>query len=192
MLIPFGQILVMNQIIGGDPTDLSIAIVNQDSSYQDCGKTPSQFDRVSNDSCYLKHISCRFINEIDDVNFKTFFYKSSEDAMKDVIKLKTAAILTFDRNFSNATNVLNNYLEEDEEIDGSFTDSGNIQVQLDFTDLRIAYFIKHKIYSAYKNFAGKMMETCGLSKSLKNLPVKIDLVNNVNTKDFQLPGVFIL
>jgi hypothetical protein len=180
----------MNQVIGEDPTDLSIAIVNQDSSFQDCVKAPFLVPQISNDSCYLDHISCRFINEIDDGNFKTYFYKSTEDAMKDVVKLKTSAILTFDRNFSNATNVLNNY--EDDEVDRSFTDSGNIQVQLDFTDLRIAYFMKHKIFSAYKNFAEKMMETCGLSRMLKNLPVKIDLVHNVNAKDFQLPGVFIL
>jgi hypothetical protein len=184
--------MIMNNVMGGEPTELNIAIVNHDSSYQNCINSSSWTVKVTKDSCYLNHISCRLINEIDGQVFKKFFYKSSEEAIKETSKLKTAMILTFDRNFTAAVNFINQFPEDFDEVERSFFDSSHIQVQLDFTDMRLSHFIKQKIFSAYKSFSEKMMESCGLSKALKKLPMSINLVHDVNSKEFQLPGFLIM
>jgi hypothetical protein len=165
----------MNQIMGGIPEGLNIAVVNDYSSYQCSNFSESNF-------CQLNEASCYIVNELSDQNFIKSYYKTYEDALENAKIVKTTAILRFNCNFT----------ANFQKVMDATECSTLIQVHLDFTDLRIVHFTKLQIFYALKNFTDKMIQNCGLSKSFGHLPIAVDLMNDGSVKEFQIPGLIVL
>ena len=193
IFIPFIQVALMSVIIGGDPKGLNIAVINHEiGSPQECLNYPLQMPQIANGTCYQEKVSCRFLNEIRDEHMTKLYYKSTEEALKDAKRLKLVAIIEFDANFSNASNFLINYPEEANEVDPDFLKNSEIDIRLDVADMVLALFVKKELYFSYRNFSEKLMESCGLAKSLKNLPMNIEMVHQVEMREYQAPGMIIM
>lgn len=184
-LLPFIQIYILNAVIGGDLKGLKIAIVDHEiSGYQDCFNTSLVFAVPLNDSCHFEKVSCRFMAEINELDLTKVFYTSVEEALKDAKSQKFAAVLKFDSKYSKALTELDKNAEDSEVIDNS-----RIKVHMDNNDMLIVGFVKSKLLIAYRNYAEKLMESCGLSKRLLNLPMNFENSLDVNMKLFQVPGM---
>lgn len=190
ILIPFIQVTLMSIVIGGDPKGLNIAVINHEiGSPQECLNFSLSMSQIVNGTCHQEKISCRFLNEIRDEHMTKMHYKSTEEALKDVKRLKLVAIIEFDSNFSNASNFLINFPEEANEVDPSFFKSSQIDIRLDVADMIVALFVKKELFFSYQSFSEKLMESCGLAKTLRNLPMNIEMVHQVEMKEHQMPGM---
>jgi hypothetical protein len=186
------QLLILDQVVGRDQKDLNIAIVNNDSSYQDCLNSSSLAPRITQNSCEFERLSCLFVDEIDGGKFNKTFYKSSEDAMKDVKKLKTVAIAEFNQNFSSGINYIITIPDDFDEFGLEHLENSYIHIKLDATESRISNYVKVEHFLAYKSFIEKVLKSCGLSKSLKSFGMKTELMFDINEKNIQLPVVMFL
>lgn len=178
--------------IGGDPENLNIAIVNDDSPNQNCFNLTFKSPKVSKITCNFDNISCRFIHEMNEKYFIKHFYKTPDEAIEDAKRLNFKAILKFDKDFTKSTNFLINLSEENNEIDPKLLESSHMKLRLDYSDLRIAYFVKSQMHSAYQNCSEKMMVECGLPKKLENFPMNEEMIYDVGLKAFQAPAVVTL
>ena len=193
ILIPFIQVVLMSIVIGGDPKGLNIAVINHEvGTSQECITFSLSIPQIANGTCHQEKISCRFLNEIRDEHMTKFYYKSTEEALKDAKRLKLVAIIEFDSNFSNTSNFLINYPEEANEVEPNFLKSSQIDIQLDVADMVVALFVKKELYLSYRNFSEKLMESCGLAKTLRNLPMSIEMVHQVDMREYQAPGMIIM
>jgi hypothetical protein len=190
-LLPFLQVAIMDLVISTDPKGLKLAVVNNEiSSYQECFNSSLITSLPLNDSCHLEKVSCRFLYEINDLHLSKVFYNSVGEALKNMKKEKFSAIIEFDSNFSQALTLIDSNsenLNDDKLMKSSF-----INIHMDNADFSIANFVKFHLFSAYKNYTEKLMQSCGLSKNLRNFPMKFQQsFEDANIKDHQFPTLII-
>lgn len=190
--LPFFQVFLLHYVIGGDPTGLKLAVVNNEiKSYQDCFNSSLVTSIPLNDSCHLEKVSCRFLQEFSDFHVHKIFYKSIDEALQATKKDKLSAIIEFDSEFSKTLSFIDKNPDKIDEIDSKMIESSYIKIHMDNADMQMAYFVKFQIFSAYKNYTEKLMKSCGLSKTLKNFPMSFEKSFEGEMKDHQFPGMII-
>lgn len=66
MVYPATQTALVGSVIGGDPKNMSIAVVNDElPEWREVCR-----EELSNTSCYVGHYSCRFLNRLENDNLK--------------------------------------------------------------------------------------------------------------------------
>lgn len=98
-------------------------------------------------------------------------------------KTEIVAIIDFSSNFSRSL-VAFNKIEH-------YSDTGNIRVYLDQTDLQKSLFVRRKLYEIYQNFTQSLMRKCGASINAGKLPVSFEGLFGDMNFDFRgtlIPG----
>ncbi|KAG5680648.1 hypothetical protein PVAND_010142 [Polypedilum vanderplanki] len=155
---------------GSDPRGLKIGIVNKevlDPSYcKDYLRQNISYRNEFND-CIYEHLSCHFLNEIQDEDFIKVHYNNFNDSYKDAKQGKLIAVLEIQRNFSEALQ----YLHENFNANG--IEFSQVGVHLDQTDMQISTFVHNRLMKAYFKFAEKVMVGCKYNKDFVKPPLNI-------------------
>ncbi|XP_076240281.1 ABC transporter G family member 20 [Calliopsis andreniformis] len=169
IILPILQVTLFFNSTGLDPKELAISIVNHEAGNCDYGRNRGNVTYDTEEfTCNFANLSCRFIDGIDDSVLKKLYYNTYDDALQDITKQKSVAIMQFHRNFSDAFYAkLENYLSaSDEDIIAS-----QIEVIVQTPDRQIDLFAERKLRDSFTDVHQKIMEQCKISKKFGNIPI---------------------
>lgn len=121
--------------------------------------------------CTFEHLSCYFLNEIDDESIKKVYYKTFDEAFSEARAAKTFGFISISSNF---TEVLSERKFDWQPIAENFSYSNQISVYLDHTYLQFSVYIKNKLWKTFINFNKKMLQHCELDERLEDFPLQIN------------------
>ncbi|CRL04755.1 CLUMA_CG017815, isoform A [Clunio marinus] len=189
LILPFVAIICLHNTIGGKPTGLQLGIINDEVMRQhDCSNQSFTAVEVEEYECRVNKISCRFIEEIDFVVKK--FYKSRHEAENDAKRGELTGFIFFASNFTEAFPLLR--YSSDFNLD--YSDDGIIQVYLDNTNLQFVTFLQRKLYDAYHDFIGRIMEVCGKPEKMGHIPMMFETFHGALDDEFKnsiVPGFLV-
>lgn len=148
--------------IGGYPSHMKLAIINKEIG--DAGNCTnfSVMNDIDENLCKLSQVSCKFLSELDDIEFIKVYYSDFRDAFRDAKSGKILAILKFHSNFSQSFGI--RMYQSSDDISDETIDSSQIEIFIDQTNHINSNYFKKKVYDAYKSFTTYLAEECGVSK----------------------------
>ncbi|KAG8226599.1 hypothetical protein J437_LFUL007291 [Ladona fulva] len=187
---PIFQIVLYFAAIGGDPTDLSIAVVNQEARYSgqnDCTEYTKGF-------CNDSTLSCRYLEIL-----KASKYMEVKYAGKNLLLLhpkvrrgRAWGAVIIPENFTKA---LNERIDRGIEADEELIDNGDVQVYLDMSDQQLSTLIRRRLYADLHDLLNEIYTNCGLNPKIGTAAIKFnDPVFGVKEPTFQsftIPAVII-
>ena len=166
VIVPILQVVFFYLAIGGNPIGLKLGVVNDEvTNYEDCYNSSTFTAYIGDDdTCDVRKLSCRFINELNDSIAIKVYYKTFEEAFHDAKKGKIIGFMYFAKNFTESLNTV--------QTQGRFTDDGSasnskIEIRMDQSDLQLTFFLQARFYQLYKRFTEHLMADC-------HLPLKVD------------------
>lgn len=217
MLIPVIGCLNLHYGIGGEIKGLTLGVVNDEvNSMNECfNKSLITYDLMPDSTCILHKTSCRFIHELLDDNLTEIvseffapscsihylfilqkYYENYDEASLDARRGDLMGFIQFASNYTESLLLFSNdQILDDKGKDKFFTDSGNIQITLDKTDLQKTSQIELKIFRAYQSFMEGLMVACDLSKKAGNIPIVYEEFFGKVDFDYRLtivPGIVLL
>ncbi|XP_028178990.1 ABC transporter G family member 23 isoform X4 [Ostrinia furnacalis] len=183
-VLPVMQVILFCLAIGRDPTDLKLAIVNDDVRVID-GDCPF------NSTCSMKNLSCRYLAQLTEHTRQIYY--PTKDAALDAVKEGDAwGVLYFNENY---TDSLVARLALADTADNETISSSEIQVWLDMSNQQIGLMLNRDIQFSYRDFAKGLLETCNYNPKLGDIP--IDFMDPIygnkdpSFTDFVAPGVIL-
>lgn len=166
--MPVIQVIFLYLAVGGNPTGVKLAIVNNEvKSLNEC----SMLSQAGlNDSCQIPKASCRFIEMIDDTFAIKVFYKTFDEALASAKRGYVSGILLFEANFTEAVTEF----EIDWTAKEISSSSGHVQIFLDQTDMILESFLMNRFYFLVKDFSEDLMVDCMRSRKLRNFPINLE------------------
>ncbi|KAF5301541.1 hypothetical protein FQR65_LT08846 [Abscondita terminalis] len=179
--IPIMIILMFTIAIGGEPVNLNLAIVNDETSKKNCSML----------LCNSDHLSCNFLNYLKS-KFVLNYYNNEEEAIGSVMHGATYASLYFRHNYSSAFRKRIN-VKAKEDYDLTYS---NIDVYRDLSQYSLAVFLKIELLRSFKNFGSDYIESCGISNDkVLSLPFKwqepIHGKSQPNFSQFVIPALVV-
>lgn len=165
-------IIFFYSAIGGNPTGLKIAIVDDEITNSKFCQNSSLITTFAHDyTCDLHKISCRFIDSISDEFYIKKFYKDFDDAYKDALAGKLYAIVHFAKNFTESTQAIwRNDLDEF----SPERDFASIDVFMDKTNFQLRVFFESQIRSTYEDYSKELLRDCGYAINLDSVPIQME------------------
>lgn len=188
---PIFQLVCFYVAIGGNPIGLKLAIVNDEiTNFHDCWNSSLITTHVTNDTCDLHKVSCRFINQINDSVAIKHYYDSFEKAHADAKKGKVRGVIYFSKNFTEA---MQDVGQEGGYAEDSSFDNAEIKIYMDNSDQQLTFFLEKKLRQTYGEFMRSLMQDCNYPVKSGNIPVDfLDPIygsfDGVYT-DYMAPGV---
>lgn len=191
LMLPVVTISIFLIAVGGNPSGLKIAIVNDEiASMEDC-RNSSTLKIVDERRCELNLISCSFLTELQQ---EKVFFKNFDDAFRDAKMGKIIAIVHFNVNFSKSFESL--HFNEIDDFDDKLIDESQIEISMDQTNQQFTLFMNRQLQNAYKNFTMKLMKNCGFNEKLGLPPVNFlhPIYGDFNSdfKTFMAPPMIIV
>lgn len=208
-LLPAIQVVFFCVAIGREPTNLKIAVVNNEIQFGD--------NCTYLDTCEFSNLSCRLFESVfsqpalEQVNFPDW-----ESAMAAVEEGSAWAAVETPANFSHnflsrlwksvdaEPEVLNQSsifvsLCELKGFSSNCTPTTILiisQVRLDNSNQQVSFVLQRNFRDGYRNFFGELLSDCGFPNETSDLPLIIgDPVygpEEANFTDFMAPGIIIL
>ncbi|CAL1673499.1 unnamed protein product [Lasius platythorax] len=183
--LPVMQVILFCLAIGRDPTDLKLAIVNKEMFYENMS-CPIARD------CSFTHLSCRYLNFLDNDTITKEYYRDSDSAMDAVKKGDVWGILYFTENFTDAL-VARMALGKDS--DDETLDQSEIRVWLDMSNQQIGLMLARDLQYSYRDFAKDLLSSCDQNSKLADVPIQFKEPiygdNDPSFTDFVAPGVIL-
>ncbi|KAL0811580.1 hypothetical protein ABMA28_009963 [Loxostege sticticalis] len=183
-VLPVMQVILFCLAIGRDPTELKLAIVNDDVRIIDG-------DCSFNSSCSMKNLSCRYLSHLTE-HTRQIYYPDREAALAAVREGDAWGVLYFNENY---TDSLVARLALADTADNETISSSEIQVWLDMSNQQIGLMLNRDIQFSYRDFAKDLLETCNYNPKLGDIP--IDFMDPIygnkdpSFTDFVAPGVIL-
>ncbi len=188
---PIFQLVCFYVAVGSNPIGLKLAIVNDEvKNIAECMNKSLITTRISEDTCDLYKVSCRFINQINDSVAIKHYYQTFDEAYRDAKKGRVMGVIYFSKNFTEALSLIRD--------EGRFADeadffSGEIQVFMDKSDQQLTFFLEKKLRQTYLEFTQSLMSDCKYPIKLGNVPINFETpiygsFDGVYT-DYIAPGV---
>lgn len=188
---PIFQLVCFYVAVGSNPIGLKLAVVNDEvRNYAECMNSSLITTRITNDTCDLNKVSCRFINQLNDSVAIKHYYNTFDEAYADAKRGKVIGVVYFSRNFTESMKVIRDEGRFAEE--GSFHNA-EIQIYMDKSDQQLTFFLEKKLRQTYQEFAEKLMVDCEYPLKLGNIPMNFDTpiygsYDGLYT-DYMAPGV---
>ncbi|XP_046384407.1 ABC transporter G family member 20-like [Ischnura elegans] len=169
---PIFQIVLYFMAIGGDPSDLHIAVVNQervlDGQFHlrpvDCS------DYSSEGHCNDTAVSCRYLQSLQTSRFMTATLYSDRSAAIDAVRRgKAWGAIVIPENFTKA---LTARLEEGVDADAVLLNSGDVLVHLDMTSQQLSTLVQRRLLVDLQHVLVGMAADCGLSPKIVSAPLQ--------------------
>ena len=160
--------------MGRNPIGLRLGIVNYEvTDHKFCSNYLKSMNYEFNStSCSFQHLSCYFLNELQDESAIKVYYNSINEAYKDAKTGKTSGFLTISSNFTDVIIERKNDWQYITEYT-NFTDANLIQIYLDESDYTISLFLHIRLMKAYERFNKKVLRQCNLNDKLEDVPMEI-------------------
>ncbi|XP_078032938.1 ABC transporter G family member 23 [Augochlora pura] len=183
--LPVVQITVFCLSIGRDPTNLNIAIVNNElnSSTEPC---------VPSVGCDWTRLSCRFLQQLEKRSLVFQPYDNDADARHAVERGWAWAAINFPANYSDS---LTARLEEGKDADDWSVVYSAMLITMDMSNQQIGQLLQRDFYYSYQTFAQDVTTACNYSKKLTSIPINFEKPIygplEPNFTDFAAPGVIL-
>nr|XP_012218889.1 PREDICTED: ABC transporter G family member 23-like [Linepithema humile] len=172
IIFPIIQFSIFFAAIGGNPKNLTIAIVNEEAGNCNYG---SNFGNVWYNEkdfvCYFANLSCKFLHSFDDSLVIKKYYNDFSDAMIGMLNGTHVGIMHFNQNFSEAMQTRVKYFINTEEADIL---ASEITVSLDMSSTAIGSYLQRKLYDSFDEFFEDTMKICGFSQKFASLPIRFE------------------
>uniref|UniRef100_H3B6Y9 ATP-binding cassette, sub-family H, member 1 n=1 Tax=Latimeria chalumnae TaxID=7897 RepID=H3B6Y9_LATCH len=172
-LLPVIQISLICLCLGGEPKDLPVAVVNNETT---------NFSLVQH---LLSHLDKHSINQVR-IHFQVYLNQSA--AFAGAQDGNYWGIIGFEANFTQDLFLRMENPKTDEKI----VDGGSVNVWLDMTNQQIAFTLEQKLQEAFEGF---IKDTLGNRSYLASLPVKFEDPiygsKNPNFTTFIAPGAIL-
>ncbi|XP_031843264.1 ABC-type transporter snustorr isoform X3 [Nomia melanderi] len=183
--LPVMQVILFCLAIGRDPTDLKLAIVNHEMYYENMS-CPVTAD------CTFSHLSCRYLNFLDNDTMVKEYYPDPSSAMDAVRRGDAWGTLYFTENFTDAL-VARMALGRD--ADDETLDQSEIRVWLDMSNQQVGLMLARNLQYSYRDFAKDLLSACDQNTKLADVPIQfmdpIYGTNEPSFTDFVAPGVIL-
>ncbi|XP_046464439.1 ABC transporter G family member 20-like [Daphnia pulex] len=185
-LIPAIQVILSCLSLGGDPSYLKLAIVNDELD-------PSQ-DRICNytTTCTYSMFSCRYLRFIDNTTVIQVPFQSVSEALDAVKRGKVWGVVHFPQNFTDELVV--------RRADGKFADketilASRIAITLDSSSQQISLSLKQSLIEAFEDFSKNILAACSYEPTALGIPVTfLDPIfgeNEPSFVEFITPGIIL-
>ncbi|RVE45990.1 hypothetical protein evm_009332 [Chilo suppressalis] len=183
-VLPVMQVILFCLAIGRDPTELKLAIVNDDAQLVNG-------ECMFNSSCSMKNLSCRYLSHLTDHTRQIHYANLS--AAQDAVKQGHAwGVLFFNENY---TDSLVARLALADTADEETVHLSDIQVWLDMSNQQIGLMLNRDIQYAYRDFAQDLLDRCKYNPKLGDIPIEfLDPIygnKDPSFTDFVAPGVIL-
>ncbi|KAG8038442.1 hypothetical protein G9C98_006138 [Cotesia typhae] len=169
LVFPILQINIFFSVIGGEPQNLSMAVVNYEAGNCHSGKYLGRVDYSPEERhCELIDISCRFLDGFHRTVAKNKFYSDINTAMDSVKHGETVGAMFIGKNFSMGLRERLKFWE------GKEVNSGEIDLTLDMGNRQIGLFVEKSIYDKFIIIYRDIIQECNLTRRLMNVPLKFE------------------
>ena len=180
--------------MGRNPIGLKLGIVNYEGpDLTICSEyLKSTNYEFNSTSCSFQHLSCYFLNEIQDESAIKVYYNSLDEAYKDAKAGTTFGFLTISSNFTDVISERKNDWQFITEYT-NFTAANLIQIHLDQSDYTIKTFLYIRLLKAYERFNKKVLRQCNLNDKFEDSPLSLTTFYGAFGDDYavtMLPSVF--
>ncbi|CAL8089214.1 unnamed protein product [Orchesella dallaii] len=165
VIFPALQTAIVATTIGGDPKNMSIAVVNEElpNWKKDCRFEPL-------DDCHSGHYSCRFLKRLEYDELKLVPFSTKEEALNE-IKMGNLhyGILSIPTNYT--THV------RDRDVAGNFPFNETIEgttigISLDYSNYIASWLILRQLYASLEGYAMKLGKDCGNPPEQFEIPLE--------------------
>ncbi|ODM93971.1 ABC transporter G family member 20 [Orchesella cincta] len=164
VIFPALQTAIIASTLGGDPKNMSIAVVNEElpNWKSDCSLELS--------SCGAGHYSCRYLKRLEDDNLKLVPFETKEVALKEIQEGNLHyGILTIPKNYTQ--------FAQERDIAGNFPlnetlDGSKLSVNLDYSNYVASLLITKKLFHSLESYAMELGKDCGKSPEEYKVPLK--------------------
>ncbi|CAH0398024.1 unnamed protein product [Chilo suppressalis] len=183
-VLPVMQVILFCLAIGRDPTDLKLAIVNDDAQLVNG-------ECMFNSSCSMKNLSCRYLSHLTE-HTRQIHYANLSAAQDAVKQGHVWGVLFFNEKYSDS---LVARLALADAADEETVRLSDVQVWLDMSNQHIGLTLNRDILYAYRDFAQDLLERCEYNPKLGDIPIEfLDPIygnEDPSFTDFVAPGVII-
>ncbi|KAF5304145.1 hypothetical protein FQA39_LY01930 [Lamprigera yunnana] len=180
--LPVMTVFLFGYAIGGDPRQLSVGVVNYETSDTNCDVL----------MCNSTSLSCHFLKYLDKDTMHLIPFESEEEAETSVLHGKTYASIIIRKNY---TKNLILRLQRVLRSSNSILEGSTITIIYDPAITDISYFIKGYFYEKFKNFTDDYFESCGVNGRTMAVPFRFfDPVYGLRKptlSDLASPGVLL-
>ncbi|XP_070493446.1 ABC transporter G family member 20-like isoform X2 [Chironomus tepperi] len=174
-VLPILQVICFVFAMGQNPKGLKLGIVNYEVTDPNfCTEyLKSTNYEFNSTSCSFEHLSCYFLNELQDESAIKVYYNGFHEAFSDAKARKTYGLITIASNFTDVMSERKNDWQYITEYT-NFTDANLIQIYLDEVDFTISHFLHIRLFKAFERFNKKVLRQCDLNDKLEDIPVDIN------------------
>ena len=122
-------------------------------------------------SCHFEHLSCYFLNEIEDKAIAKIYYNSFDEAFTAAKATKTYGFISIS---SNLTDIMSQRKFDWQPIAENFTYSNQISIYLDHSSLQFSYFLQNNLWHVFERFNKKLLRHCDLDERLEDFPLTFE------------------
>lgn len=177
-VLPAIQVILFCICVGNDPFDISVAVVNEESS-------------ASNS---IAALSTQFLNSIDTHLVKQVNFTNLETAIDSVKSGKNWGVIHIPENFT--LSIHKRFAGLEGEIDDVTLENSTIKVYPDMTNQPIGHAMEVAFRRAYNDLSKQTFEFLGLNPALSDPPIRMESaiygkIDMQNYLQYMSPGVLI-
>ncbi|KAJ8945137.1 hypothetical protein NQ318_001602 [Aromia moschata] len=193
LTFPIIEIAVFVTCVGGDITNIPLAIVNDETMTASCVNfSPLGTAVPTNTSdCHFHNISCRFLETLNHPMIDKVYYESLADAVEGVKHGKVVGVLYMAQNISES---LEARIEQGKDIDAEVLSFSEIKVWMDMSNRQIGATVKYKLIDLYVDFQKAILDDCNFLSKLGDFPVNVEFIYGEKDDPFTIymtPGSLI-
>ncbi|XP_070493900.1 ABC transporter G family member 20-like [Chironomus tepperi] len=184
-LFPLAQVFCFTMGVGTFAKELPLGVYNRDvTDINFCSEYLKSTNYEFNSStCAFEHLSCYFLNDIEDEYIKKIYYNTFDEAFRDAKAAKTFGFISISSNF---TEVIGDRKFDWQPISENSSYSNQISGYLDHTNLHFPYYIQNKLWKTFEKFNKKLLRHCGLDERLEDYPLNIETLYGELDDDHKL------
>ena len=183
--LPAMEIFVFCIAVGKDPSELPLAIINNEVPMDNCTYEPG---------CKFTNLTCRMVDYFK--HNETFDIKAFSDEASALYATQEGLVwgyISFHKNFSESFLAR---LWNPMDIDEVTRADSSAQIYLDMTNQQVAFAMHKRILDGFNNFMTDLLTDCNMPVALADIPLKFNDpvygTRDPNFTEFMAPGIIII
>lgn len=179
--------------VGGDPKDLKLAIVNDETMTTLCKDFTTNGSAIpyGYSECHFHNLSCRFLQYLEHPMIHKIYYDSLDKATDAIKHGKLTGVLYIADNF---TQSYEDRIEQGKDAETWMADFGEIKAYLDMSNRQIGATLKYKLFELFYDFQEDLFEECKWPKRMGNMPLRQHFIHGNEDEPYtiyMIPGTIV-
>ncbi|KAL1498317.1 hypothetical protein ABEB36_009133 [Hypothenemus hampei] len=178
--------------VGGDPKNLKLGIVNDETLSTRC----PNFDfngttEIQDFDCHFNNMSCRFLEYLEHPMIHKIKFETLDEAKAAIRHGKIIGTLYIAKNF---TKSYEQRMQDGKEADNWIVSFGEIKAFMDLSNRQTGATLKYKLYELFYNFQEELFKECNYPAKLGNLPIQKSFLYGNEDESYvvyMIPGTII-